>query len=49
MGEDENTLAKKIKSLKLQILRDANGTDLDFHIYELSKLKEELNQLKDKS
>lgn len=49
MEEDEKTLTKKIKSVELQILRDTNNTDLNFHIYELSELKKALEQLKDKS
>lgn len=49
MEEDEKTLTKKIKSVELQILRDTNNTDLNFHIYELSELKKALKQLKDKS
>lgn len=49
MKEDENALTKKIKFLELQILRDTNDTDLNFHIYELSEFKKELKQLKDKS
>ena len=48
MQEDSKLLKMKIRSLKLDILRDTNEHEMDFHIRELSELNKRLEQSKTK-